>query len=492
MSTQQTEASFSKLREILWPIHSYELKKFIPMFLMFFFVSFNYSLLRVMKDTLVINAPGSGSEIIPFLKLCTTPAAIIFVSIYIKLSQILSKQKLFYVTLAPFGIFFLLFPFVLYPSIHLIHPEASADWLQSFLPDGLMGVIAIYRNWTFALFYILAELWGSIVLSTLYWGFANETTKVSEAKRFYALFLIGANVALLFVSPAAKFANSLGDWGDSLKAVNLMAITGIAGVIACYYFMNNFVLTDARFANTAPTEKKKKEKLGFMASVKELANNRYLAYIAFIVLAYGVSINLVEVTWKHSLKVFFAGDKQAFFNFQATFMSFTGLSTIIFLYLGTNNVLRVLGWKITALITPVILMITSMLFFANITFASFLQGAYVSLGMTPLFLVALIGGIQNVVSKSAKYAFFDTTKEMAYIPLDDQTKRSGKAAIDGVGGRLGKSGGALINAILIGIMGSIENITSFVAVITIGIIFFWIFSVKKLSVEFEKRTAGKE
>ena len=490
MTSQQADAPFGKIRQILWPIHSYELKKFIPMFLMFFFVSFNYSLLRVMKDTLVINAPGSGSEIIPFLKLwCTTPAAIIFVSLYIKLSHVVSKQKLFYITLAPFALFFVLFPFVLYPAIDIIHPQASADWLQSFLPEGLSGFIAIYRNWTFSLFYVLAELWGSIVLSILYWGFANETTRVSEAKRFYALFLIGANAALLFVSPAAKFANSLGDWGTTLKCVNLFAIIGVIGVAACYYFMNKHVLTDPRFANTSPMKKKKKAKVGFVAGIKQLFSNKYLAYIAFLVLAYGVSINLVEVTWKHSLKLHFAGDRQAFFDFQAMFMSATGLCTMILLYLGTNNVLRVLGWKIAAMITPIMLLITSMAFFANIGFADSLQGVYASLGMSPIFLVAWIGGLQNILSKSSKYAFFDTTKEMAYIPLDDETKRTGKAAIDGVGGRLGKSGGAAINMLLIAFMGSIEAITSYVAVITLGIIIFWLFCVTRLSKEFEAKTS---
>lgn len=138
MSTQQTEASFSKLREILWPIHSYELKKFIPMFLMFFFVSFNYSLLRVMKDTLVINAPGSGSEIIPFLKLCTTPAAIIFVSIYIKLSQILSKQKLFLCDSSSFWNFLFTFPVCFIPIY-------SLDSSRSFC--GLVAVLS--SRWTY-------------------------------------------------------------------------------------------------------------------------------------------------------------------------------------------------------------------------------------------------------------------------------------------------------------------------------------------------------
>ena len=66
--TQSKEPEFSKVRSLLWPIHNYELKKLLPMFLMFFFISFNYTILRDTKDTLIVTAPGSGAEALPFLK----------------------------------------------------------------------------------------------------------------------------------------------------------------------------------------------------------------------------------------------------------------------------------------------------------------------------------------------------------------------------------------------------------------------------------------
>ena len=43
--------------------------------------------------------------------------------------------------------------------------------------------------------------------------------------------------------------------------------------------------------------------------------------------------------------------------------------------------------------------------------------------LCPRVLRAIVTGtIQNVLSKATKYAFFDPTKEMAYIPLDQESK----------------------------------------------------------------------
>ncbi|NGX35407.1 MAG: ADP,ATP carrier protein 1, partial [Candidatus Anoxychlamydiales bacterium] len=60
--TETVKKEFGKVRSLLWPIHNFELKKLLPMLLMFFGISFNYTILRDMKDTLVITAGGSGAE----------------------------------------------------------------------------------------------------------------------------------------------------------------------------------------------------------------------------------------------------------------------------------------------------------------------------------------------------------------------------------------------------------------------------------------------
>lgn len=43
-----------------------------------------------------------------------------------------------------------------------------------------------------------------------------------------------------------------------------------------------------------------------------------------------------------------------------------------------------------------------------------------------LLIAVYVGMVQNILSKSTKYALFDPTKEMAYIPLDKESKASAR------------------------------------------------------------------
>jgi AAA family ATP:ADP antiporter len=117
MSTKPSQDSgFKGLRAYLWPIHSYELKKFVPLCLLMCLILFNYTVFRNTKDTLILTSAGAGT--ITFLKMyCVTPVAILFVILYAKGSNIFNSEKIFYATMAPFLVFFALFAFVLNPNL---------------------------------------------------------------------------------------------------------------------------------------------------------------------------------------------------------------------------------------------------------------------------------------------------------------------------------------------------------------------------------------
>ncbi|MBI2742900.1 MAG: NTP/NDP exchange transporter [Chlamydiales bacterium] len=494
--SQTATREFGKWRSFFWPVHNFELKKLLPMFFLFFFINFNYTILRDTKDALIVTAPGSGAEAIPFLKVWgVLPMAILFMLLYAKLSNVLSKTKLFYTTISIFIAFFGIFALVLYPLRDVLHPTDMADRLQAALPQGLSGMVALFRNWTYALFYVMSELWGSVAISLLFWGFANDITRINESKRFYAMFGLGANFAMLFSGPAivyfsdirSKLPAGVDAWGVSLNYMLSMVILSGLIIMGIYWWINKNVLTDARFYDPSELKKAKKEKtkMPLKESFKFLMKSPYLGYLAVLVIAYGVAINLVEVTWKSQLKLQYPNPNE-YSAFMGYFSAITGSATILMMLFVGGNVIRRFGWGVGALITPVVLLVTGIGFFSFVIFRDSLTAFISILGTTPLMLAVIFGTAQNIMSKSAKYSLFDPTKEMAYIPLDQESKVKGKAAIDVVGARLGKSGGSLVQQGLIIALGSVAAITPYIAAILFGIIFAWIGSAKALSKLFAK------
>ncbi len=491
---------FGKWRSRLWPIYNHELKKVIPMVLLFFLILFNYTVLRDTKDTLVVTA-AKGSQVIPFLKFWgVLPCAVLFMLVYAKLSNKLSKPALFYSMVAPFVVFFGLFAWVLYPFREALHPTEFCNTLQGVLPQGLQGLIDVMRNWTFSLFYVMSELWGSMAVSLLFWGFANDITKVKESKRFYTIFAMFANVALILSGRFIKWAstsptilNSADRWQSSLNYMMGIAMSAGILIIAIYWWMNKYVLTDPRFYDAGDQKKAKKEKpkLSMKESFMYLIKSRYLGCIAILVMSYGIAINLVEVTWKNQLHLQYPNYND-YSAFMGGFSEKTGIFTILVTFFLGGSVIRKFGWGKTALVTPVILLVTGVAFFTFIIFRDGLANAIAMLGTTPLMLAVVFGTAQNIFSKSAKYSFFDPTKEMAYIPLDQEQKVKGKAAIDVVGARLGKSGGSLVQQVLLGIFGTVGAIAPYVAVILLAIIFAWIGAARSLNKQFLGLTAQKD
>src|SRR5438105_2623823 len=138
MSQPATKKEFGKWRSFFWPVHNFELKKLLPMFMLFFFINFNYTILRDTKDTLIVAS------------------------------------------------------------------------------------------------------------SLLFWGCANDITKVGESKRFYAMFGLGANLAMypsgilikLFAGLRDKLPAGVDAWGVTLNYTLAAVVVAALCVIAIYWWIN--------------------------------------------------------------------------------------------------------------------------------------------------------------------------------------------------------------------------------------------------------------
>jgi AAA family ATP:ADP antiporter len=87
-----------------------------------------------------------------------------------------------------------------------------------------------------------------------------------------------------------------------------------------------------------------------------------------------------------------------------------------------------------------------MLITGGIFFAFFMMEGHSIYSTLPI--VVMLGTVQIVLIKGVKYALFDATKEMAFIPADEQIRSKGKAAVDVVGLRMAKASGSLVQSLL--------------------------------------------
>src|SRR3989344_2343316 len=497
-----SRAEFGKWRAYFWPIHSSELRKFLPMFFIFFLISLNYNLLRVFKDSMVITAPNAGAEVIPFIKVwAILPSAIILTYVFTRLANRFDREKVFYIMMSIFIAFFFLFAFLLYPNRDALHPHEFADRMEFLLPSGFKGLIAIFRNWTFTLFYIMSEIWSTAIMSVLFFGFANEVTEVNEARRFYGLFMIGANIASILAGQASAFVllfNSMlgipygkSKWEQSILFMCCVVI--LCGILCILLFrwLNMYGIRSKDPAKFV-LDQKEKIKMSMRKNFSYLAGSKYLISIALIVVMYNVAINLVEVVWKNQIKAVYPdpSDFQAYMGNVTTAVGI--VSTLASMFI-SGNIIRRFSWTTSAMIPVATMLITGACFFAFVVFqeASFISPLTALVGFVPTAFAMFLGTMQNVFARACKFTFFDATKEIAFIPLDPESKLKGKAAIDGVGSRIGKSGGSVIHQGLLLLFVSVSASAPYVAIIFLAIILIWLLSVLSLGKQFNQLVGRK-
>ena len=501
MENSQKSNFASELRRVFWPVEWHENKKFLPMTAMMFCILFTYTSVRIMKDSLIVT--GVGPEAISFLKTyLVLPSAVIMMIVYAKLCNVMSQQKVFYTISGFFSLYLAFFAFALYPYPDFFHTSPEIIEKLALEYPNFRWFIRVYGKWSYASFYVVAELYGSMMLTLLFWQFANQITKTNEAKRFYSMFGLLGNLALPLI--AVVFHYTLRS--DIIKTVIvdeanrymlLLCIIIFSNIMAAFFYswMNKHVLTDPRFydaGDSAGSPKKKKAKLSLGESFKMIFTSKYLGLLVTLVLAYGISINLVEGVWKAKIKILYPnqGDYDVFMS---GFYGYQGIVAIIFMLIG-SNILRRVSWATAAIFTPLMILVTGIGFFSFIIFDQSV-GLYFAafFGTGPLALAVTIGAAQGILSKATKYSLFDSTKEMAYIPLDDEMKTKGKAAVDVIGGRFGKAGGGVIQSTFFILFTSYSftegnDPTPYFACIFFVIVILWIFAVQRLSKEYQKLT----
>ena len=283
----------------------------------------------------------------------------------------------------------------------------------------------------------------------------------------------------------ARFASRAANFESSLHRLTV-AVTFAGAMICTFYHLStsfiekeqSSVSSSKAVAGEPAKPKKKKSKMSMTESIKFLTSQQYLRLIGMLVLGYGLSINFTEIMWKSLLKKKYPNPLD-YQRFMGNFSSAVGFATCVVILFGVH-VIRVLGWRVGAMATPALMALLAIPFFLCI-FMGIDNPAR-------LTTAVILGTAQSLLSKTSKYALFDPTTQMAYIPLDEESKVKGKAAIDVLGSRLGKSGGSMIQQGLVFLFGNILNASMSVSVIFYSVLITWLSAANRLSGLFIAKT----
>lgn len=565
-------------RKFLFPIHSNEILKFLLITLILSSALFCFTSLRILKDSLISNAPGSSSEAFNVLKFIGLGTAVLLTITFTSFTKNKSTAETFiYAFLSYIVIYFALG--IIAPYAHYLQasPEVINDRIMRY--PAFRFPIAVQGNWVYSMIYLFIEYCGNFLITYMFWQAANSLTHDNDRKRMYPSYgqwgnLIGiiaaSHISCIEQFLYGGFLNSIIDPNiKTMMQVRYRLFIGVASLIfsvICYLIVINYLVSAETKASLfkrpdLASEKAAQEKAEAKAKkkfeTKSAPDNifgqisRYISYLLSLifspivstyniidnsrfwpiliplkpfvkivssinenlsevyksplllaagicVLAYGMSVNIVEALWKRYIRDQHTGFNASGHYYEGTYFRL-GLASAVFGLIGGQISVR-LPWFWLAIFTPVVMFGTGIIFLIavigdcwNVSIIdNFFTNLSIYYGYTSKKeLIIFIGQLQNIFSKALKYIFFDSSMQMLYPYVANLTgadPKKAKGMIDASFGRLGKSGASTIQMILFSLVscfsdseGNIYSILPITSLIFIIICIIWIISVFKIA-----------
>lgn len=475
-------------------------KRMVINTVLFVSILFVYSVLRLNKDTMVYNvSPELSGLVKTYLVL---PLALLSSVIIEYCFKRWGSKQVFYSVLATFSLYMLAYVYVFGPYSHKFPIVENGfafickilDAVTSFITfkylylgailDSILG--NIMRNFSVALYYAVAEIYGNIFIGMLFWNLVNNTTKVEDAQKTFTIYtgissvasilagwssfsevypFIKAGAAQTLIKKTATSAVASKElWDASLQSgFNKLAVI-FAVIGLTYYLSRRNAEEDPNISFSEEKAFLKKKKKGKLTDgLNYLFSNKYIRSITIAIVCYSALMCYFEYLYKGISTNLLGGDKLRFKAVQALGLIFLGLSgslTAVGLLFSKN-----LSWNKMFLVTPINMLITGGLFYLSACGAIpvwLVKG----LGMEKLLVnrfwnievvntifagapkeysvaVIVLGAVQGFISKLSKYMFFDVSKEKAFLLATYEERTVGKNAMESVVARFGKAAAAI-------------------------------------------------
>lgn len=424
--------------------------KFTFLLLIFTCLSLNNKLLKLIKEACVLTIPEGGITLVPFLKMwLIIPFSILLIALFRALNKRYTLYSVFQIILGSFLGIYLLFLMLLPERNNM--PILFGDGI---LPDPL---VLMLHNWPSALFYVVGDMWSTLLISILFWNLAALNFKLDEAKNFYPLFSLDISGILAGIV-GLTFAHSL----ETL----LMAVITVNLIIMVLLY---------KFHKTQPivqTDPLKKEEMQ-----KPISRNTVAFFLGIIIFSYEFSDSFLDLMWKWKVsEIYPHAEKYSFFMSQiALIMGILG--TLICLFIARPLAKKV-KWQTLALITPGLVLICAGLFFTSI---------YLDL---PTESVLTFGLIMSISLQIGKYTFFDNSKELALVVQSENDRTLAKEFADGLMTRVGKSSASFLQQAMFIFLLNVEALFPFYAAVFVFFaLVLWIYATLSLNPHIEEKYA---
>lgn len=453
----------ANLFKSLFDVEPHERLKLLLLTLTFFFVIAAYSIIKELKDSIFVVVVGKGY--IPYAKYASMVILVPAILFYSMLVDRLRRYHLLYVYSIFYGLFGLIFAFLLsHPTIGLANTDSS--------PYRIFG-------W---LFYFFVEGYSPFMVS-VFWAFANSVTDPAEAKKNYGLMVSGsklggmmsAGLAWMILShsnPLAAYISS-----DIARHQLLLGFSSLMVLVVPFTIMALIKNVSGRYlhgyeaAYLVEKERRKagEEKTGLFAGLYMFIKYPYLLGIFCMVFFYEV-VNTVLNYQKIGIAQANSACVSDISALLFQIMFWTHMIGFLISLLGTKPLLERLGERLCLLLIPIA---TGLLLF------------YFMFNYTPFGLLSVF-----IIMRAINYGFSYPVRESLYIPTVKEIKFKSKSWIDAFGAKFAKTGGSSFNlfAEYLG-EGIIFNVYMLFFATIIGV---WTFAAYLLGKRFDKAVSNNE
>ncbi len=451
-------------------------------------------LLSSLRDAVIITSSDGGVGSIPFIQVWVlVPGALFVISLFSKLTKKVGREKAAYIVITSFLSYFLLFAWLLHPHAEQIQLTSLAIWMRRWVPNGVDGFVVMIENWSPTLYYAVCELWAASIILFFFWGIVNEMTKCEEAQRIYGTLQLGATLAPMaagFVAnlliqhtynPSLPYGRS--PWEQTLITETLLVVTlGVIALILFRELLRNHTLQENDEKNGTAT-------MSLKRCFRQLYRNRFIGYLAIFVSSYSVILLTTDLLWKDHMRRTMA-EPQEMLGVMNTAMWFAGMLSVVGA-LATPSLVCKQGWTRLAIISPLLISISTALFFFTFYFGETLA-SYHFLGIQdPALYAVYAGAFQVSICKACRFSVGSSAKEIALSAMPTRLKWSGKAAIDTVGTQVAKAGTSIVHQLAILAFGSIFGALPFLSSGVILTLCAWAIATKLAGHDY-RRLASKQ